>query len=151
MKITLLFLSIFLTSFSCESVQLDEEIKEVAFRSMGMSGHAETITVNRDSVVLSYEKRRTQEKPLTFGRKLDNGEWTSLIAIIKAINFSEISSLESPTNKRAYDGALHSEIIIRTRDREYVSPSFDDEDPHEKLQPLMNALRELANTVDRTK
>ena len=149
MKIVLLFLFVFLSSFSCENLQLEEEIEAIRFSSMGMSGHAESILITRDSILLSYEKRRTQEPSQVFSRKINRGEWNSLIQTISPLNIKEISSLESPTNKRAYDGAFHSQLIIRTIHQEYRSLSFDDENPHEKLLPLMQAVRSLANTVEK--
>ena len=103
MKILLLLFLVFLSSFSCESVQLEEEIRSVEFSSMGMSGIAENIRITKDSIVLTYEKRRTQEPPQVFKSKLDNGDWITLIQTIEMLDLQDISNLDAPTNKRAYD------------------------------------------------
>ena len=145
----LLFHFVFLTSFSCEQMQLEDEIELIGYSSLGMSGAAENIQITRDSIVLTYEMRRSGEPPQVFSRKINRGEWNALIQSLASLDWNEIASLESPTNKRAYDGAFHSQLMIRTSQQEYSSQFFDDENPHEKLLPLMKAVRSLANTVDK--
>lgn len=148
-KISLLFYLVFLTSFSCEQMQLEDEIELIGFSSLGMSGQAENIQITRDSIIITHEKRRTAEPPQIFSRKISRGEWNAVVQSLGSLDMNEVGSLESPTNKRAYDGAYHSQFTFRTSQQEYNSPFFDDENPHEKLVPLMQAVRNLANTVEK--
>ena len=61
MKIILYILSIFLMSFSCENVSLQDEIKIIEFNSGGMSGYHEQIKISKDSIEIIIEQRRTEE------------------------------------------------------------------------------------------
>lgn len=149
MKIIFFILSIFLMSFSCDNVSLKDEIKMIEFNSGGMSGYHEQIKISEDSIEIIIEQRRTEEPAQKYQQEISPEDWSKLIETIENLNFSEIGSLESPTMKRAYDGAMHSGITIYTLTSSYVSPSFDDDNPHEKLQPLMNAIREVAGKVER--
>lgn len=149
MKIIMFFLSVILMAFSCENVQLEDEITMIEFSSGGMSGYNERIQITSEKISITIEQRRSQEDAITYEEAITKDDWSQLINNIENINFSEIENLESPTMKRAYDGAMHSEIIVTTSKEKYLSPSFDDDNPHEKLKPLMNAIRALANRVDR--
>lgn len=145
MKIILILLSTILMAFSCENVQLEKEITMIEFSSGGMSGYNERIQITPDKVITTIEQKRSQEDAVIREHAITKDEWSQLVSTLESIDFSEIENFESPTMKRAYDGAMHSEIIVATSTKKYVSPSFDDYNPHEKLQPLMNGIRELAN------
>lgn len=149
MKTVLIFLSMILMAFSCENVQLENEITMIEFSSGGMSGYNERIQITSEKVLVTIEQMRSHEDAVTYQQAITREEWSQLINNIENIDFSEIENLESPTMKRAYDGAMHSEITVTTISKKYVSPSFDDDNPHEKLQPLTNSIRALADKVDR--
>ena len=146
MKIVLIFIGAFLMAFSCKE-SYKEEIAQITFSSGGMSGHFETISITSDSITITYEQRRTAEKEKTYRNTIGDGSWQLLQEAVPEMTLSEISELESPTMARAYDGAMHSEIVIRTKSGTQYQHAFDDQKPHQELQPLMTAIRELADAA----
>jgi hypothetical protein len=59
---------------------------------------------------------------------------------MKDLSLKDIDGLQSPTTNRAHDGATHSSIVITFDDGSSISHSFDDENPHPDLQPLLDAI-----------
>jgi hypothetical protein len=76
-------------------------------------------------------------------RKLAAAEWEELIKGIARISLAEIPELQSPTSRRSFDGARHSTIEIYTREGKSYTHSFDDENPNEKLEPLMEIISRM--------
>ena len=62
--------------------------------------------------------------------------WKQLLQNMEHLNLHGIPKLKSPSMKRAYDGARHSEIIITTFDNQRYIHMFDDENPNMLLKPL---------------
>ncbi|HEY0743829.1 MAG TPA: hypothetical protein VGD40_20330 [Chryseosolibacter sp.] len=119
------------------------DIKEIEFSKIAR-GYEEHVRVNPDSVhVLIHDVRG--EKPATnFSRKLEKEEWVKLMDIAKSIKVSEIESLPSPTMKRASDAAMHGTLTLTTGKDKSYSHGFDDENPHDSLKPLLQAVREIS-------
>jgi hypothetical protein len=44
---------------------------------------------------------------------------------------------------RASDAAAHGSLIITTSDSKSYTHAFDDENPHQKFQPLMKQIKNL--------
>jgi len=143
MKITLLFFATLLMSFSCKEDQIGI-VEKVEFTTMGMSGVFEHITITPDSVFVETGQRRTDEPPKSVSKSIRRDAWKTVLNALSSVSTTGIDSLKSPTNKRAFDGAMHSEITITTVDEEIFRHSFDDETPHQKLQPLMEVIRKLS-------
>ncbi|HEY3430838.1 MAG TPA: hypothetical protein VGK39_09190 [Cyclobacteriaceae bacterium] len=137
---TAVYLSLVLLINGCASVtNKPNDIVKIEFSSL-TRGHSRNIIFTKDSVISSVEGREASPKK---EKRLNAEEWQRLVGSLKNLALNEITDLQSPTMKRAYDGAMHSTIVIATSDRETFSHSFDDEDPHEKLKPLMKVIHEL--------
>jgi hypothetical protein len=63
---------------------------------------------------------------------------------VSKINLNEINTLKAPTNKRFYDGAMHTSILIKSNSMEYTSATFDDTNPPAELKALCDLLLNLA-------
>jgi hypothetical protein len=118
----------------------DDPVVRVDFTSL-TRGYQKEVAISKDSVVEIISG--LAEYRVTKSRQTDD-EWKELVATLRGISLDEIPSLTSPTSKRAYDGARHSTIMISTRGGKSYTHGFDDEDPHEKLQPLMKAITKSA-------
>lgn len=118
------------------------DIKEIEFSKIAR-GYEEHIRVNPDSVhVLIHDVRG--EKPATnFSRKLEKEEWVKLMDIAKVIKANEIEGLPSPTMMRASDAAMHGTLSLTTANGKSFSHGFDDENPHDSLKPLLQAVRDI--------
>jgi hypothetical protein len=117
----------------------DSIITKIEF-STGTRGYQKNVFISADSIIEITEDRENK-RPVK--KKIEQNEWRGLIDIASELSLNELEQLPSPTSKRAFDGAKHSSIIITTKDGKSYAHAFDDEQPHKKLQPLMNAIRKL--------
>ncbi len=67
-----------------------------------------------------------------------------LNAIISKINLETITTLKAPSEKRLYDGAMNTHILIKLDQKEYTSANFDHDNPPKTLKDLVDLLRNLA-------
>ncbi len=115
MKLTFSALLIWMT---LSSPQLEEckHVQEIEFNTLSRGGLFEQIVITKDNLSYHKEERRSNKEKQIYSRELKKAEWKQLIQQIEHINLPDIPKLKSPTMKRAYDGAQHSEIIINTID-----------------------------------
>lgn len=95
------------------------------------------VTVTQDSVVTTFNGRGN---PTRTARATQNSEWMALVNSVKDIDLTKISELESPTNKRATDGAAFGKLTVTTKETTYTSSDFDGKNPNQILMPLMNEI-----------
>jgi hypothetical protein len=69
--------------------------------------------------------------------------WKALQKGSKTIKLSEINKLESPTNRRQFDGAMFANLIVLTKDSTYKSASFDHGQPPLMLKTVVDSLVKL--------
>jgi hypothetical protein len=116
--------------------QSSSDIVRIEFNS-GTRGSNEQIILTKDSIVSFQENFQKDKAPQPVARTASAKEWSRLLDCLSQVRLTEIETLESPTMKRAFDGASHSSIIITTSDGSTFTHGFDDENPHHKLKPLM--------------
>jgi len=119
------------------------EIIQYEYKSTTMLG-SRKVTVTKDSVISVYNGRMDANRQ---ARKTTPEEWEALKNSANNINLEEIRDLPSPTNRRATDAAPFGSLLLTTKDSTYRSASFDGFDSHEMLQPLMDVMKEIANSV----
>jgi hypothetical protein len=117
-------------------------ITRVEFNS-GTRTYREQVIITKDSVIAIEEDFRKDKTPKIKRRVTKSQEWNNVVDAAKGINISGIENLKSPTNKRDYDGASQGSLIITTSDNKSFNHAFDDEEPHESLQPLMKSIRKV--------
>jgi hypothetical protein len=100
----------------------------------------EEVVISRDSVHSVTENHRLPEQSKRYAAAIEPAEWTELITSIGNVSLEDIDGLQSPTMNRARDAAVHSTIDIGFKGGESVSHSFDDENPHPDLKPLLDAI-----------
>lgn len=106
-------------------------------------GFVDEVIISRDSVRAFSENHRSADSAFHYATDVDTDRWAKLILALKDVPLQELDGLQSPTTKRAHDGAIHSSIVITFEDGTSVSHSFDDETPHPDLQPLLDAINEF--------
>jgi len=137
---TILILILFSTIlFSCE----ETDIVQFDYQSTTMMGKT-IITVRQDSVITSFVGRGN---PTRTARATQNSEWLALVNSLKDVDLTKISTLESPTNKRATDAAPFGTLIVTTKETVFTSSAFDGKNPHEMLMPLMNEMAKIWDTT----
>jgi len=124
--------------FGCASVaQNSGEIVRIEFSSVSR-GYQELVSITADSIKIS--KSQFGHPAVSKTQVFTNEEWTDVLKSLQNVALKEVNALESPTMKRAYDGARHSTITITTNSSQSYSHTFDDENPHQKLTPLMRII-----------
>lgn len=147
MQLIFIVISSFLMAFSCNNGQGEDKIQYIIFNTLARSGEYEEIKISADSIQITFEQRRSGGDKEQYGKAIEKEAWMSLVSKIRDLDVEQVKTMESPTMARAYDGARHSEITIVTFNNGKISHSFDDENPHKELQPLMQEIRKLANMV----
>lgn len=135
-----IFLFFLLHVFFMTKGQDTSDIASIRFKTF-TRGASKTVKISKDSIVSSFTGHATGEQPVRC--KIKKEDWNLLTKQLNEVNVSDMPSLTSPTNKRAVDGAWHSEIIIETTAQKSFSHSFDNEEPHEKLKSLMQVIAML--------
>jgi hypothetical protein len=123
--------------FACS--QNTDAIVKVEFSSL-TRGYQELVIITKDSVSQSVNGRGESSENAIAIKAI---EWDCIIKAFKKVSLQSIPELQSPTMKRSYDGALHSTITITTASGQQFIHSFDDDEPHEKLKPLMREINLL--------
>ena len=143
--LTLIFLLVITPLFACKSQQA---FRQIDFTKSSRGFHEELI-ITKDSVFIMIDDARSSDSSQRIVEKLDERKWSQLNATLKSLSLSEVPLLKSPTMKRTYDGALHGTLTITTLDGKTYSHGFDDENPNQKLQPLMKCIQEIRDKVTR--
>lgn len=120
--------------------QQESVITKVEFTTL-TRGQKKEVFISADSVVEVSEGLSNEHAVVK--RKIESAQWQALLATVKGANLEEVPNLPSPTTRRAFDGARHSSIKITTADGRDFTHAFDDENPHQMLQPLMDEIIRL--------
>lgn len=142
MKIAVLFSLLALVVFSNTCAQSLEHISRIIFTKQ-TRGILDEVVISRDSVEGFVENHRVPENSQQYSTGIDQDQWARLIMTLKDVSLEDIDGLQSPTMNRAHDGAIHSTIEIIFENGHSISHSFDDENPHPDLQPLLDAILEF--------
>jgi hypothetical protein len=137
-------LLVFGTASKC---QTNQSVREIELSKISR-GYEEHIRVDADSLHVLIENRKSEKPSQSFSRKITTDEWATLVSIVKEIKLKDMPALVAPTMKRASDGAMHATLTVNTEDGKSYSHGYDDEDPHEALQPLRKAIRELVSGTE---
>lgn len=127
----LLIIMLAVAFLSCNSDKLISYTYSVVAR-----GYKLEITVAKDSTHISQTGRQKLEKNYATNSDL----WKSLKKDSKNVELKEIVGLESPTNKRQFDGAMLASLTIATKDSVYRSSSFDAGHPPVMIKNIVDQL-----------
>jgi hypothetical protein len=122
--------------------QTIKDVRQIEF-STSTRGSYKQIIFTPKEMIISEENRASSKGEERQNKKLKSAEWKNLCNTLKQVSISGIPELNSPTMKRSFDGARTSTITISTKDGKTWSHSFDNEEPNEQLQKLMNAITSL--------
>jgi hypothetical protein len=123
-----------------KSTTTETPIKKIVFNT-GSRGYQKEITFSKDSAIIVVNSSFRDQPSKNQRGKITAAEWDKLINSLNGVAINNLKELKSPTMGRASDAANHSSIAITT-DNEYVH-SFDNTNPNEQLQKLMDVILEL--------
>ena len=115
-----------------------EKVEEISYTSVGR-GFREVIIVRQDS---TFVDRRTLKDTLSKRSQTSAETWVRLKNSISNYHLSDLQNLPCPTNHRASDGAMYSNIKISTPKKIYDCGQFDSHTPNEKLKETLEILLE---------
>lgn len=139
MKIPGLLLIATLLTAGITGAQSLESITSISFVKQNR-GFLDEIVISRDSVQGFIENHRAPESSQRYATGIDRDQWATLIFSLNDVSLDNLDGLQSPTMNRAHDGAIHSSIEITFEDGKTITHSFDDENPHPDLKPLLDAI-----------
>jgi hypothetical protein len=130
--------------------QQGASVTRIEFNKGSRTTH-EQVIITPDSVHVIDENFQKDKNTPAYARPIDAKEWKSLLQIVQKIDVKELASLKAPSDKRATDSALHGSIIITTAGGQSYTHGFDNEDPHQKLVPLMKEIRKISDRTEHDK
>ena len=142
MRISGILFILTLVALGTTTAQSLEDVKSIAFTKQ-TRGMVDELVISRDSVEGFVENHRMPESSHRYANGIDESQWAKLILTLKDVPLEDIDGLQSPTMNRAHDGAIHSTIVITFEGGDTVTHSFDDENPHPDLKPLLDAILEF--------
>ena len=146
MNTSITFITFLLIAWA-QDVPHNQTIEKIEFTTLIRGAHEEVLIIKDCVSIVKQGFSDPQESRVQ--SKILNQDWQKLLSSIKEISLDSMRSFPSPTNKRAYDGAWHSSLVITTSDKKSYRHSFDNEEPDERLKPLMKAIRELTEKVSK--
>lgn len=111
-------------------------------------GYQEAIRIRPDSAFVVAEDLKNSKPAERYSKAISEDEWTALVNALGSVKLKDIESLPSPTMKRASDAAMHSTIKIITNEGSEYAHGYDDENPHEALQPFRKKIREVSGKTE---
>jgi hypothetical protein len=119
--------------------QSAENISSITFTKQ-TRGLLDEVIISRDSVQGFVDNHRVPEDSHQYASGIDQDDWSRLMMSLNNVSLKNIDGLQSPTINRAHDGATQSSIVITFEDGTSISHTFDDENPHPDLQPLLDVI-----------
>ncbi len=101
------------------------------------------VVVNANNVTVTPKRESN-----SITKKCKAKSWKKLETIVNEIKLKEIKNLKAPSEKSHYDGAASAHITIVKNGNTYISNNFDHGNPPEVLQPLVNQILSLAESID---
>ena len=134
----LLISSLFLFSLSaCPPLPRQVAFSKIEYQAFSR-GSSQYILLEKGSLKYVLNQRDTVTK------KLQEHHYKALYSLLKEIDLSALESLKVPSTKHQTDAALAASLaIIDIHQKEFVSPTFDDNNPPKEIKDLVEYLRGL--------
>ncbi|WP_075340347.1 hypothetical protein [Tenacibaculum agarivorans] len=124
-----------LTVTSCVSQvhKATNKINEIILNAQTRGALQNIIYVNN---TILYKTNDSSKTYFLSKKQIEN-----LYVEVSKINLTTISTLEAPSNKRLFDGALHTTLSLKIDNNKYISSQFDDDNPPKELKEIVSLLR----------
>lgn len=123
-----------LTAQSVKEKRTIQEPKKVLTYGESTRGYFFEAVLLENKLLVKEERGQVKPKVIAVA----NSDMEIIQTLIAKINLKTISTLESPTKKRHFDGATHASIVIFQKEESYGSSAFDGGAPPEELKALVN-------------
>ena len=111
---------------------------KIEYKSFGRSG-SEYILLEKST--LKYVENRQD----TIMKRLKRKHYKALHEYFKEINLNSLRTLEVPSKKHQFDGALATTLTITDPKPEvYRTPTFDDDNPPKKIKGIIAYIKSIS-------
>jgi hypothetical protein len=146
MKISTLFVSLFLVCIGCNSSKTSIAPNKQNYETLVIEYVANTRgfyqkVVVQNHTVSSTNDRNGQEQPSI--QKVSDDDWNFLISEFNKVILDEVPNLKAPTEKRFYDGAAIASLKITFNGKTYETKDFDDGFPPAEIQKVVEIVNIL--------
>ena len=148
MKIQIILLSMFLLlNKNSEPQQL--KVSQIEFAT-STRGYHKNVIITKDMLIITQQSHNDVSEHTTEVKMVED-DWSALLGALKDLSLEEISTLASPTMRRASDAARSSTLSITDENGKLYSHSFDNENPNAKLKRLMECIVALEERITNAK
>lgn len=109
------------------------------------------IAIVIDDRLLNVSKRSLGQSPVvTPASYVTESEWDTLLTETGKLDLEKLETIEVPTRKHMFDGAMAVNFTITINDKVYNAVTFDHGNPPDEIKPLVEKIIELSK-VEETK
>lgn len=112
------------------------ELVSVAYKAMTRGTQKEILITDKNYTDITMRRGEQVE-----GKgSVSAAQWKAIVAETSKLDYSRLNSMNVPSAKHQFDGALAANLIITTADSTYQSVTFDHGNPPAELKPLLEAM-----------
>lgn len=114
----------------------------VSFEYEAMTrGNFKKVIVTQDSIITIKDRDMRDVVKNTISKT----DWQSMVKALDNVNLEGIETLEPPSKKHQYDGALAAYLLVTKKETSYRSSTFDHGAPPAALKPLVDKIIEVSD------
>jgi hypothetical protein len=131
-----------LATSSASSASLQKESENITFEYTALTRGAYKKVVVTSYDIITIKDRDNKD---VASKKLTAEEWKTLSDAYKGIkDLNALSSIEAPSVKHQYDGALAAMLTITIGEQVYQTTTFDHGNPPAEIKPLVDDIIKLS-------
>ncbi len=105
-------------------------------------GYFRKITIENSKITV---QNSSEEKPIV--AELSTSEIKMLEEAYNGLNPKELAGFKAPTEKRFYDGAPITNLVVKEGDETFSTPDFDGGFPPVEIEKLVNTILKIAEKI----
>jgi hypothetical protein len=124
----------------------DDKIKPVSVAYKAMTRGSQKDVLITDKNYTDTTVRRGEE--VKGKGNVTPDQWNAIVAEASKLDYGRLNSINAPSVKHQFDGALAANVIITTADSTYQSVTFDHGNPPAELKPLLKAMAAVSGSIN---
>ena len=141
MKKYIAFLIIIMATLSCSTSNNAQQNPDTAISQLEYKaytrGSNKEVVVTRDKIKVNEVR---MGKNIEAAYPLSKNDWNKLAGLAGNIKLDKMESLEAPSKKHQFDGAMAANLIINNGATTYNSVTIDDGNPPTALKALVDEI-----------
>jgi len=141
--VVIIIFAFFFTKSCSQSAHINQDALEIEYSTFSRSSFT-IIKINNK--LISYSNDRDLQDFTTI--KCPKKSWNTIFNHLEKLDWKQLETLEAPSDKRLYDGALHASFQLSYKGKIYKTMSFDHDQPPKEIELLIRHIVSLAETVE---